>query len=315
MQWQKVEKKNDRFGQFSPDHASAPIILVQKALEGLKMPLYETYRFEAGQTSVLLGTPEDIRAFFHHRHILNWMLRRTRRPLVKEDLLTLAAFLDITPLAWRTEDLDHKVAQGADVCHMLDQFCTWLHETPDAPPVLAAESIHALMFIHPFTQKMDLFVRWVLSLILIHRGYPPPLLSERLSFVREEIAEAVTKGLDDALSLVPPAPPKGQTIAAKPVILTRKKSAKAPASKTTGDYVKIGALAAQVNETVPTLRYWTKEGLLNAAHITKSGYHLYGPEALDRIEQIQSMKQKRFTLREIKEALIQDTSPLPQEQR
>jgi hypothetical protein len=315
MQWQKVEKKHDRFGQFSPDHASAPIILVQKALEGLKMPLYETYCFEAGQTNVLLGTPQDIRAYFHRRHILSWMCTRTRHPLIKEDFLTLAALLDITPLAWRTEDLDHKVAQGGDVCHMLDQFCTWLHETTDAPPALAAESVHALMFIHPFREKMDLFMRWVLSLILVHRGYPPPLLSEHLSFAREEIAEAVTKGLDAALSLIPPTPPERQVSAPKPVILKRKKSIKASAPKTTGDYVKIGILATQVNETVPTLRYWTKEGLINAAHITKSGYHLYDAETFARIEKIQGMKRKRFTLREIKDALAQGASTPMQEQR
>ena len=304
MQWQKVKKKFKQFGQFDLSHALTPVILAQKSLESVNLPLSEVYGFDA--RVMVTGPPQAIRAFFHHHHILDWMCGCAGRPLVKEDLLTLAALLGITPLAWRAHDMDAKVAKGTEVCHLLDQFCAWLEETPDEAPELAAESAHALMFIHPFSEKMDLFVRWALSLILIHRGYPPPLLDVSVSFAREAVTKAVIKGLDAALSLQPPPPASPDGEPKKPVNLARKRSTlKAAASKKADDALKIGTMAKRVGETVPTLRYWTKEGILNVSRVTESGYHLYGPEALARIEHIQEMKRQRLTLREIKDALAE----------
>ena len=58
---------------------------------------------------------------------------------------------------------------------------------------------------------------------------------------------------------------------------------------------------------MPTIRYWTKEGLLTVAELTASNYALYAPETLSRIKQIQELKKERFTLSEIKERLLSDT--------
>ena len=39
--------------------------------------------------------------------------------------------------------------------------------------------------------------------------------------------------------------------------------------------LKIGELAKATNQTVPTIRHWTKEGLLQVAEVTEAGYQMY----------------------------------------
>ncbi len=50
--------------------------------------------------------------------------------------------------------------------------------------------------------------------------------------------------------------------------------------------MKIGALAKAVGVTVPTIRFWTAENLLEVADVTASGYQLYSPNMIARCELI-----------------------------
>jgi MerR family Zn(II)-responsive transcriptional regulator of zntA len=74
-------------------------------------------------------------------------------------------------------------------------------------------------------------------------------------------------------------------------------------SYSTNPTLKIGALAKQANETVATIRFWTKEGLLQITETTPSNYALYSIDMIDQCKQIQTLKAKRYTLAEIKERL------------
>ena len=67
--------------------------------------------------------------------------------------------------------------------------------------------------------------------------------------------------------------------------------------------LKIGQLAKQTGENTSTIRYWTKEGLLVIAETTESGYQLYSHDMIERVERINELKSKRFTLSEIKAKL------------
>ncbi|MGB0992722.1 MAG: MerR family transcriptional regulator [Akkermansiaceae bacterium] len=62
-------------------------------------------------------------------------------------------------------------------------------------------------------------------------------------------------------------------------------------------------MAKQAKETVATIRYWTKEGLLHITETTPSNYALYSPDMLAQIKKIQQLKGKRHTLKEIREIL------------
>ena len=67
--------------------------------------------------------------------------------------------------------------------------------------------------------------------------------------------------------------------------------------------LKIGKLAKDVGETVPTIRFWTKEGLIEITDVTDSNYALYSPETVKRIREIQRLKEQRLTVAEIKSML------------
>jgi len=67
--------------------------------------------------------------------------------------------------------------------------------------------------------------------------------------------------------------------------------------------VKIGALAAQADISIDTLRFYEREGLIASPRRLFSGYRDYPDDVLDRIEFIKEAKGLGFTLREIKELL------------
>lgn len=71
------------------------------------------------------------------------------------------------------------------------------------------------------------------------------------------------------------------------------------------ELLKIGQLAKAVDETVATIRYWTKEGLLSVTEITGSGYALYSSSAaILQVGKIRSLQQQqRLTIREIRAQL------------
>jgi len=69
--------------------------------------------------------------------------------------------------------------------------------------------------------------------------------------------------------------------------------------------LKIGELASLAKTTVPTVRHWTREGLLNVAEYTPGGYQLYTSDMVEVARQIRKLQNsKRLTLKEIKKELL-----------
>jgi DNA-binding transcriptional MerR regulator len=68
--------------------------------------------------------------------------------------------------------------------------------------------------------------------------------------------------------------------------------------------LKIGELARLTGETIHTLRFWTKEGLLTVQGHTPGGYQLYHPSMIEIAAEIRRLQtEKRLTIAEIREAL------------
>ena len=68
--------------------------------------------------------------------------------------------------------------------------------------------------------------------------------------------------------------------------------------------IRIGALAKASKETIPTIRHWTKQGLLSVVDFTEGGYQLYSMSSVSIAKQIRECQQKdRLTLPEIKTQL------------
>src|SRR5919109_5556516 len=64
--------------------------------------------------------------------------------------------------------------------------------------------------------------------------------------------------------------------------------------------MRIGELARQAGVDVQTVRYYEREGLLDAPGRTGSGYRAYGPEHLERLNFVRHCRSLDMPLAEIK---------------
>lgn len=68
---------------------------------------------------------------------------------------------------------------------------------------------------------------------------------------------------------------------------------------------RIGDLARAAGVNPRTIDFYTRMGLLQPVSCTASKYRLYSEESLERLKTIQSLKDRRFRLEQIREALEQ----------
>ncbi|NGX34544.1 MAG: Mercuric resistance operon regulatory protein [Candidatus Anoxychlamydiales bacterium] len=186
---------------------------------------------------------------------------------------------------------------------LMKQFIKWLKESKKLNPIeLAAEAHYKLVTIHPFIDGNGRTARLLMNWILLMNGYPIAIIKkeDRLAYINslekaqlggsnkdylELIYKAVNNSLDIYLEALKDKKDK---------IISEKKDLK---------IFKIGQIAKKVNESISTIRYWTKCGLLDVSQITPSGYQLYDSSMIKRIEKIKELKKKRYTLEEIKNKL------------
>lgn len=182
----------------------------------------------------------------------------------------------------------------------MTEFIQWLGATKDLHPVeLAAEAHYRLVTIHPFIDGNGRTARLLMNLVLISHGYPPAIISkrERLAYISSLEKAQLGGSLEDYLKIISKAVDRSLNIYLKAI-----KGEDAEPMEKSQELVKIGSIAKQVEETVPTIRYWTNEGLLKVSEFTDSQYALYDKaETCARVSQIHKLKAQRFTLREIKE--------------
>ena len=190
------------------------------------------------------------------------------------------------------------------VPELMEEFIHWLATARDIHPVeLAAEAHYRLVTIHPFIDGNGRTARLLMNLILISHGYPPAIINkrDRLAYISSLEKAQLGGSLDDYLKIISKAVDRSLNIYLKAI-----KGEDAEPTERAQELLKIGAIAKLVGETVPTIRYWTKEGLLIVSEFTESKYALYDKtDTLDTIAQLQALKRQRFTLREIKETLKQ----------
>ena len=185
------------------------------------------------------------------------------------------------------------------VPELMDEFETWLIGGHSQHPVaFAAEAHYRLVTIHPFVDGNGRTARLLMNLLLMMEGYPPAIIRkrDRLAYIKALEQAQLGGSKVDYETLIAKAVDRSLTIYLK----AAKGETAEPENET---LLKIGQLAKVVGETVPTIRFWTKEGLLEIAETTDSGYQLYAPEMIAQAGKIQQLKSQRHTLREIKELL------------
>ena len=116
-------------------------------------------------------------------------------------------------------------------------------------------------------------------------GYPPAIIrkEERKQYIASIEKAQLGGSLADYYALMYEAVSRSLDIYLE--VLEDKKQEKILEKK---NVLKIGELAELVGETVPTIRHWTKEGLLNVAEYSQSGYQLYDQDQAAVIKQAQA---------------------------
>ena len=184
------------------------------------------------------------------------------------------------------------------VPELMDEFQEWLQSKHGLHPVAFAGEAHfRLVSIHPFVDGNGRTARLLMNLLLMMHGYPPAIIRkrDRLAYIGA-LEKAQTGGLKtDYEKLIAKAAERSLDIYLKAV-----HGESSGDDGDTEELLKIGELASAAGVTVPTIRHWTKEGLLEVAEFTESGYQLYSADMKARCEEIQTLKKQRLTLEEIK---------------
>lgn len=193
----------------------------------------------------------------------------------------------------------------AKVPQLMAHFMRWLiRDSIKEHPLKVAADVHfKLVTIHPFVDGNGRTARLLMNLLLMQEGYPPALIrkEDRLQYIDAIEKGQLTGELKDYYQVIRAAIDHSFDIYFQAI------GEKAGSREPEQNLLKIGQLAKLSGESVPTLRFWTKEGLLPVARRTDKGYQLYTHETLERIAAIRSLqREERLTVGEIRKRLLPD---------
>ncbi len=186
------------------------------------------------------------------------------------------------------------------VPNLMSDFVLWLRKTKQDPVEMAVDAHFKLVSIHPFSDGNGRTARLLMNLILMTYGYPPTIIrkEDRKQYIESIEKGQLTENLSDYYSFM------FKSIERSLDIYTEALEPKQKKKSTVKKLMKIGELAKATGETVPTIRFWTKEGLLTVVQFSAGGYQLYSPDAIERIKKIRRLKsEKRLTIQELKKSL------------
>lgn len=181
------------------------------------------------------------------------------------------------------------------VPELMEQFIEGLRINKTHPVQCAMRAHYDFVSIHPFIDGNGRTGRLLMNLILMQCGYPPAIIlpKDRLSYLKSLEKAQMGGDIQDYHHFIYKAVLKSLNIYLKAF-------KNEPMAEQSDTYLlRIGALSKQTNESAPTLRYWTKMGLLDVATTTKSGYQLYDASQIERCRQIRHWQKERYTLEEI----------------
>ena len=293
------------------------------AIEGNTLTRLETAEvIEKGVSAVLTGKPlkDQLEAINHARaveFIRTLAKQRQGHQFITEEDLKAIHKIILTGIndEWAGRYRESEVfIKGASVefplpykvPYHMKEFIQWLETQQGGHPVRVAADAHfKLVTIHPFVDGNGRAARLLMNLILIINGYPMAIIrnEDRIGYLEavnigqtkgdlemfySVMEEAEERSLDAYLNAA-----KGKPVI--PVLMGKGKEIK---------LLRIGELAEAARETKATIRFWTKEGLLEVAKLTKGGYALYGTKMIEKVQEIRRLqKEERLSIVEIKERI------------
>lgn len=285
------------------------------AIEGNTLSRKETALVVEKGITVAGKTLREHLEAVNHAEALDWvkgLVGKKRMDISQEDLLQLHRLI-LTKIddanAGKYREVRVRVSGStvifpnpAKVPLLMADFIQWLtcDSVKESPSQAAADAHFKLVTIHPFIDGNGRTARLLMNLLLMQDGYPPALIrkEDRLKYI-----DAIEKGqlsgeLEGYYRVIE------EAINGSFDIYFQAIGEKAESGEKQRDLLKIGQLAKLTGESVPTLRFWTKEGLIPVAQLTAKGYQLYAGECVERVAAIRSLqKEERLTLDEIKKRL------------
>lgn len=295
------------------------------AIEGNTLSRMETAEvIEKGVSATISGKPlkDQIEAINHAKAIeliKDLAKRRKSHQFITEDdilsihKIILSGIIDEWAGKYRQTQVyilgtNLDLPRPADVPILMRKFIKRMAAQQAEHPVKVASDAHfKFESIHPFVDGNGRAGRLLMNLILIINGYPMAIIrnEERaqylqalnvaqttgeLKLLEDLIENAVERSIDAYIAVA-------QGKAVLPNLIGK-------VSEDSEKLLKIGELAKAAGETIPTIRYWTKEGFLKAAKYTEGGYQLYDLSQIDRAKEVRYLQnEQRLTLSEIKQKL------------
>ncbi|MDO8497415.1 MAG: Fic family protein [bacterium] len=183
---------------------------------------------------------------------------------------------------------------------LMKELIDWLHNTNNDIIDVALRAHYTFVSIHPFTDGNGRTARLLMNLILMQAGYPPAIIrkEDRKVYINSIEKGQLSGDLSDYIPLMFLAVERSVLIyleSLEPKEIIEKSDA----------LLKIGELAKMTEETVPTIRFWTNEGLLRVKKYSPGGYQLYHQDMIHRVKQIRTLQsEKRLTIEELKKVIV-----------
>jgi Fic family protein len=294
------------------DWFNVELTYTSNAIEGNTLTRHETaVILEKGLTVGGKSLKEHLEATNHSKALdfVYSLLKRQPHSLSEQDILTIHDIIlkgidddnsgHYRSVPVRLSGSTIVLPNPRKVPDLMEKFQEWLTSNHDFHPVaFAGEAHYRLVTIHPFVDGNGRTARLLMNLILLMYGYPPAIIRkrDRLSYItslekaqlggsKEPYEKIIIKAVDRSLD----------------IYLKAAQGQSADNEIDRGFLLKIGELAKEAGETVATIRYWTKEGLLEVAELTESGYQLYDITMKERCKNIQELKTQRLTISEIRD--------------
>ncbi len=284
------------------------------AVEGNTLTRQETALVvEKGITVEGKSITEHLEAVNHAKafDFIRKLINKKRKDVTEQTILDIHSIIlekiDYTN-AGRYRNISVRIAgsrvtlpNAMKVPDLMKEFIYWLHGEKDEVIKLAADAHFKFVSIHPFIDGNGRTARLLMNLILMQSGFPPAIIrkEDRNAYIQSIEKGQLQKDLSDYYEIVFSAIERSLDIYLD--LLEPKKERVLKPEK----LLKIGEIAKMANEGIPTIRYWTKEGLLKVEEYSKGGYRLYSPKVINRIKQIRKLQsEKRLTIKELKKVLI-----------
>jgi Fic family protein len=164
----------------------------------------------------------------------------------------------------------------------------------------ALKAHYALVTIHPFKDGNGKTARLIMNLLLMQGGYPPAFIKpkDKAKYLKSLELAQTGESLEPFTELVLESIERSLNIFIKAV-----KGDDLPSIKARESLIKIGELAKETNESLSTLRYWVKRGLIEVSDTAESGYQFFDKGEIIKCRLIRRLQDERLTLEEVQKRL------------